>query len=258
MGLKGMWMDEQTVSDLRRLARLVGGYLGTFIVGGLIALVYSHTVLHDAKNWRIDYLEEQLEVRQEQLATFQTERRRLKADTAGRPDTDTFVSMQRDLEARDSTIADLEKKLTRSAREIKQLERSRDSWKSRHVEAESRREALASEIEVIQERAAAAPVPAAPAPAPDDRARIASNVEVALGEGWSSDDGRARFNLVAVEADQAEVVPDATTLAPGSVPTAISVRVGDYFRIGLSSGRALRVFVQRINGESSITVDVTE
>ena len=64
MGLKGMWMDEQTVRDLRRLARLVGGYLGTFIVGGLIALVYSHTVLHDAKNWRIDYLEEQLEALQ--------------------------------------------------------------------------------------------------------------------------------------------------------------------------------------------------
>ena len=53
-------MDEQTISDLQWWKRRVGAYLWTFLAGGLIAFVYSYAPLHDAKNWRIDYLEERL------------------------------------------------------------------------------------------------------------------------------------------------------------------------------------------------------
>jgi len=251
-------MDQQTISDLHRWTRRVGAYLGTFLAGGLIAFAYSYAPLHDAKNWRIDYLEERLQLKQGQLTELQAELKLLKSDTADRPDAATFKSLKDELSTTKSTVGSLEKKLARSARRIEELERSRNNWKSRHAEAESKWKALDSEIEAIEQNAASSPVPAAPAPDPGSEARIASNVEVALGKRWSSDDGRAQFHLVEIEADQAKVVTDPTSLTPGTVPTAIGVRIGDQFQIGLSSGRALRVTVQSINGGDSITVDVTE
>jgi chaperonin cofactor prefoldin len=251
-------MDPETAGDLRRWTHRVGIYLGTFLAGGLIAFAYSYAPLHDAKNWRIDYLEERLEFKQRQLTDLQAELKQLKSESVDRPDTGTFKRLKGELATTSSTVGDLKKKLARSARQIEELERSRDKWKSRHAEAESQRKTLASKIEAVEQNAASAPVPAAPAPDPGSETRIASNVEVALGERWSSDDGRAQFDLVELEADQAKVVSDPTALAPGTVPTAIGVRAGDQFHIGLSSGRALRVTVQSLNGGDSITVDVTE
>jgi hypothetical protein len=251
-------MDEQTIRDLQWWKRRVGAYLGTFLAGGLIAFAYSYAPLHDAKNWRIDYLAERLELKQGQLAELQAELKRLKSDTADRPDSDTLKNLKDELATTNSTVESLEKKLAKSARRIEELERSRDQWKSKQAEAESKWKALDSEIEAIERNAASAPVPAAPAPDPGGETRIASNVKVALGERWSSDDGRAQFHLIELEADQAKVIPDPASLTPGTVPTAISVRAGDQFHIGLSSGRALRVTVQSINGGDSITVDVTE
>lgn len=153
------------------LARRVGIHVGVFLAGALIAFVYSYAPLHSAKNWKIDYLEERLDASRLQIEDLERNLADVQKKMRTRADPEAFRLLQGELAVTDDTIGDLESKLARSQRRVKDLERSRDSWKAKHSEAELKREALLSEIESINSPAPEVEfplLPAAPAPGAEE------------------------------------------------------------------------------------------
>lgn len=167
-------MQQQTDGndELVRLARRAGIYAGIFLAGGLLTFGYSYSPLHDAKNWRIDYLEERIRAKDAQLDELQKQLDEVRSEAADKPDGETFKLLQQELVTADKTVQELERKLARAEKQAKELERSRDKWKARHAEAESRRQPLAASAPAAEpapataaaETAAPDSAPAAPAP----------------------------------------------------------------------------------------------
>lgn len=138
-----------------QLAKRFGVYVAIFVTGAVLAFVYSYVPLHNAKNWKIDYLTERLEAKDQQLVQAETRLSAMEADASGRPDAKTFKVLQDELAAADRKVKDLERKLDRSDSRVAELERARSHWKKKFEAAES--------------MAAAAPPPApVAAPAPSD------------------------------------------------------------------------------------------
>jgi len=133
-------LDTDQENPLQKLAIKVGIYVATFIVGAAVAFAYSYGPLHSGKNWMIDYLEQRVESKDVRLAEIEGELARVKADSQGKPDTETFKLLQDELATTDKTIQNLERKLARSERRIKELERSRSNWKKKHAESQARLE----------------------------------------------------------------------------------------------------------------------
>jgi septal ring factor EnvC (AmiA/AmiB activator) len=162
-------------NDLIKLARTAGIYLAVFLVGGLFAFAYSYSPLHNAKNWKIDYLNGRLEAQTSRLAEVTGELGKLQADSASRPDAETFGMLQNELASTDKTIGDLERKLEKSERRVKELEQSRKNWRAKARAAENKSEALAAELKITPAAEApsapgADPLPAAPAASAGDTA----------------------------------------------------------------------------------------
>jgi len=254
------------------LARKVGIYVATFLAGGLISFVYSCAPLHNAKNWKIDYLEERLHARSIQVEELEGQIAELSSVSEDDSRAEELEMVKKDLASRAKSVSELEKKIKDSKKREKELTRSRDTWKSRHAKVESELEKLSSQLASVQGGTAAAAVPsrsAAPAssqgsnPSPPASAggrsaASGSEVEVPLGAGWESGDGRARFELVSLDDGTAKIIPDPGSLAPGEKPTVISVPEGGRFHVGRASGRPHQVLLTRINGGDSITVDITQ
>jgi len=149
-------------SELTSLAKKAGIYLGVFLAGGAIAFVYSYSPIHKAKNWKIHYLEERLESKDIELQELQRELSAVREDSADKPDGQTFKLLQDELVTTDKTVKDLERKLSKAERRVKELAKSRDSWKAKHASAQSRPEVRVAGSETASEGASAPP--AAPAP----------------------------------------------------------------------------------------------
>jgi peptidoglycan hydrolase CwlO-like protein len=145
-------------SGLERIAIRIGIYVGVFVAGGSIAFAYSFVPLHNAKNWKIDYLETRLEAKDERLRSAEHQLAAVQAEAADKPDSQTFKLLQDELASVDKTIKSLERDLSRAKRRVSELERSRNNWKKKHAAAESRIEALVSSN--------ASPPPAEPATEP--------------------------------------------------------------------------------------------
>jgi len=148
----------QTQSIWIQLARRFGIYVGLFAAGALLAFVYSYVPLHNAKNWKIDYLAERLEAKDQQLVLAETKLSAVEADATGRPDAKTFKVLQDELATTDKTIRDLERRLARSKNRVGELERARTHWKKKFDAAESAASASAAPV--------ASPAPGAPEDAP--------------------------------------------------------------------------------------------
>jgi hypothetical protein len=241
-------VDQQgAVGDwLRQLAIRAGIYAGVFFGGAILAFVYSYVPLHNAKNWKIGYLEERLATKDAQIESLTQQIRDLEGNLSDVPDGETFKVLQDELVTADKTVNQLEQQVARLEKRAKEAERERDTWKSRHAEAEKARAAA---------RAAAAPPPAAPAAASDV---VASGVTVEVGTRWRSSDGKSDFDLVAIQGGKARIVPDASQLRPGVVPKTLDVGVGERFTLDGPDGAMRTARVVEISGESSIRIDVSE
>lgn len=158
--------DNSQNEALRALAKKAGISIGTFLAGGVIAFAYSYAPLHDAKDWKIEYLEDRARIEGEELRKARVQLAAAQAEAQSRPDGDTFKMLQEELAGTDQTIASLEKQLDRAKRRIKELERSRNNWKKKVAAAETRNQALAKEIEGLA--AAPASEPGGTATVPDD------------------------------------------------------------------------------------------
>jgi len=178
---------------LRRLAVRAGIYAATFFGGALLAFVYSYMPLHSAKDWKIDYLEERGAAKDVELEATRGELASLEADSAERPDAQTFKVLQDELAVADKTVKRLEKHVARLERRTKELERSRNNWKAKHAEAEEARAAAVDRASLAEaglaDAAGVDSVPAAPAPAgssividdPEPRGRDGSEPEREAG-----------------------------------------------------------------------------
>jgi DNA repair exonuclease SbcCD ATPase subunit len=154
-----MELDERTRQDLNRWLRKMGIYLGTFVAGGIVTFAYSYHSLHDAKNWEISHLEERMDTKELRLVQIEQEMAALKRSARGQPDAAGFQELQRQLASATTRQAELEKKLDRTDREARDLERSRNSWKAKYAKADQSREQLEAELETANTAASAAESP---------------------------------------------------------------------------------------------------
>jgi septal ring factor EnvC (AmiA/AmiB activator) len=186
---------------LRRFAITSGIYLGTFLAGGIFAFAYSYHPLHNAKNWKIAYLEERMVAKTHRLDEALQELEKLRTEALGRPDFESFEKVQDELAKANKTIASLEKKVTWSDDKLRELERSRASWQSRATQAEAKAKKLA-------DAANAAPVVAS-LPAPSEGTGAAAAIS-------SSFDPRAASDRPGVPRAQSEPLPAAPDSAGGA------------------------------------------
>lgn len=245
-------MDQQgAVGDwLRQLAIRAGIYAGVFLGGAILAFVYSYVPLHNAKNWKIGYLEERLTTKDAQIESLTEQIRKLEGNLSDVPDGETFKVLQDELVTADKTVKQLEQQAARLEKRAKEAERERDTWKSRHAEAEKAR--------VAAVRAASSPPPAAPAAPAAAMDVVASGVTVEVGTRWRSPDGKSDFDLIAIQDGKARIVPDASQLRPGVVPKTLDVGAGEPFSLDGPDGATRSARVVGIIGESSIRIDVSE
>jgi hypothetical protein len=244
--------------ELVRLARVAGIYVGVFLTGGAVTFAYSYWPLHDAKNWKISYLEERLEAKDIELQDVQNELAGLREESADKPDGQTFKMLQDELVTADKTAKELERKLAQAEKRAKEMEKSRDSWKAKYASSESEREELAAQRQApADDDSAGAPAAPAPPAAPSAGAALDSAGEkVELGKRWRRDDGRAGFELVGIDGSKARVIADPDRLTPGSKPKVITVREGDDFSVGTAIGDPTPIAVRRVEAGAGIWIAV--
>jgi len=263
-------VDQQgaTGDALRRFAIRAGIYAGVFLAGAIGAFVYSYVPLHNAKNWRIDYLEERLATKDAENQSLREKIEQLQGSLSDVPDGDTFKVLQAELVTADKTVSQLEKQVAKLEKRAKEAEQARDTWKSRH--AESERQRLAARTESTAPPASPAS-PASPAAVDDDttaasaspsaravRTPVSSGTAVDVGSRWQSPDGKSDFDLVAINSGKARVVPDASKLSPGVVPRTVEVGTGGHFEIAAAGGAQRKVVIRGIEGSARIFIDVLD
>jgi len=245
-------------NGLRRFAIQAGIYLGVFLGGAILSFAYSYAPLHNAKNWKIGYLEERLLAKDAEIEALGAKLRQLEGSLSDVPDGETFKVLQDELVTADKTVKRLEQEVSKLEKRAKEAERPRDQWKARLAEAEKAR---------VTTRAQPASAPASPAadatPAPGPAAAapaarsIVAKATVPVGSRWHSPDGKSDFDLVAIEDGRARVVPDASQLRPGSVPKTRDVAPGESFSVA-GPDVPREVIVRSIDGTESVAVEVRE
>jgi hypothetical protein len=123
--------------------------LTAVLVGALAAFAYSYAPLHRAKDWKIDYLEERLEGRRDQVREFEERLTSAHASLDGTPSDEEIRALRTRLEEETRLAASREKENKALDRKLESLTRSRDSWKSRHA-------AVAQDLEKQSQAAPAA------------------------------------------------------------------------------------------------------
>jgi hypothetical protein len=246
-------------------ARRAGLLIGIFLAGGLSSFVYSYVPLHNAKNWKIAWLEERLAARDEVVNGLEQHLAALESEVSERPDEGALEALRHQLASSRQGASELEKKLAQAERRVRELERARDTWKSRLADAEAKQQELAAAETAVETPSESPAAPAFGDAASDgfdvaSRPRaVATGAVVATGHGWSSRDGKAGFDLVGLDDGVARIVPDPRTTPAGAAPNVIDVAQGGRFRIGLASGRSLQVSLRGIDEVArSITFDVSE
>lgn len=259
---------------IKAFIRSVGLYVLVFAVGGIAAFAYSYVPLHNAKNWKIEYLEQRLE---ETRTAHEALVADVEADTG--PSQEALADLTAKVQDNGEAMDTLKQTLAKTEKDLREHRRSRDQWKARYQEAEKARSGLAEQIEGLEARLAELDpedaIPAAfgteaeaeprgpfeaktPAPVASpshaDDPTGPTEIDVPVGGRWSSDDGRAQFDLVAIENSQAKIVLDPVWLAPGQKPSVISVAAGSEFEVGATAGQGQRLVLKRINGANSITI----
>ena len=143
--------------------------LATFLVGGAIAFAYSYAPLHRAKDWKVAYLDDRLEARNEQVRALETQLERANGQLANSPSGEELSALKSQLAEATDLVDSRKRELNSLKRKLESVSRSHDSWKRKHASA-------LSELENEKSRAAVAATPArqavqpAPAAEPDSLA----------------------------------------------------------------------------------------
>jgi hypothetical protein len=143
-----MDLDERTQEEVQRWLRKMGVYLGTFIGGGILAFAYSYYPLHSMKDRKIDHLEERLQEGDLRLSELERELRSTRSESDGQPDREAFYGLQEEVATAATLQAELEKKLDRAERKVRDLEKSRGSLRAQVAKLEKSRDELADELDM--------------------------------------------------------------------------------------------------------------
>jgi hypothetical protein len=246
--------QDSRTDSLRRLGIRVGIYVGVFLAGAILAFLYSYIPLHNAKNWKIDYLEERLVSKDNEIELLEQRLASLEIDAADKPDGQTFKQVQGELVSADKTVKDLEQQVRQLERQARELEKAGRDWKSKYDAAEATRIAT-DRANPRDASGQAEPLPAAPDLTGN---LLVSDSLVPIGTRWQSPDGGSDFDLVAISGDVAQVIPNASSLRPGAVPKLRDVSAGEQFKLAAPGGRFLHVVVERFEGTAGIVIDVTD
>jgi DNA repair exonuclease SbcCD ATPase subunit len=142
-----MKLDERTQAELTRGLRKLGVYLGTFVAGGVFAFSYSYYSLHSAKDREIDHLETRLEAGADRLVELEEELTSMRVRIEGQPNREAFDDIQEEFAGATARKEELEGKLDRANRKVRDLEKSQGSWKAKYAKMEESRDDLALELE---------------------------------------------------------------------------------------------------------------
>lgn len=235
---KRLWA--QLAEWSRAWARHPLPFLLAILIGAVAGVAYTSGPLHTAKNWRLDYLDTQLVIQNQRVRSLE------------------IALARRDLSSRGSLApaeaVELRAELVRAAtREEQKGERadaaedkaakayaSREHWRSKSREAETElNRCLEENVERRAERdgllarlsavgSSSAPPPAAADP---NSTVLASELELMVGESWSSPDGRVHFDVVDVDAEMASLrgswQPSEASLERVSAGGQLSARFSD-------------------------------
>jgi septal ring factor EnvC (AmiA/AmiB activator) len=134
--------------------------LAAFLVGGALAFAYSYAPLHRAKDWQVDYLEDRLEARNEQVRGMETQLEDAEGKLADTPSGEELSALKSQLAEATDLIESRKREIASLKRKLEATSRSRDSWKTKYASA-------LSELENEKSRAAAAVAPRRSAVEPD-------------------------------------------------------------------------------------------
>ena len=124
------------------------------LLGAIGAFSYSYAPLHRAKDWRIDYLEDRIEIRNIQVKELEEELAQARNSLEGQPSDEEMKALRAQLgeatklaEARERETQDLDRKLA-------SMTKSRDSYKRRHASAAADLKAKAAASKAAASKAA--------------------------------------------------------------------------------------------------------
>ena len=206
-------LGERLRDGLRVLAYQPLLFVLAVLAGGALGVGYTCGPLHGAKEWRLDYLDTQLGIQNERVRDLELElARRLESHQ-----TSSLAVESAELEEL-AQAAEERDRLTQRAEsadeELAKAMRSRDEWRSKYRSADAQlsqarqeKEALAAERDALLARLSAVGSSSAPPPAALDPGStiLADNLELMVGESWSSPGGQVSFEVVDVDKDVASL-----------------------------------------------------
>ena len=137
--------------------------LGLFLLGGLLAFGYSYRPLHGALTWKVDELEERLDARNQENLRLSDELAKLRSSESERVDPESFAQVEKELEKTRSSLAKIEKDLSRSERKRKDANASASRWRKRYEKLRDEQSVAAATPAPAESPAPSAPAAAAPA-----------------------------------------------------------------------------------------------
>lgn len=161
--------------DLRPWPRALLRYplliLTACLLGAIGAFTYSYAPLHRAKDWRIHYLENRLEIRNAQVHELDKELGVARSSLKSQPSGEEMKALRAQLGEATKLTAAREREIQGLERKLASMKKSRDSFKRRHASALADLEAkLSVEPASDPEPALAATTPAPAATGEDPNA----------------------------------------------------------------------------------------
>ncbi len=138
------------------------------LLGAIGAFTYSYAPLHRAKDWRIDYLENRLEIRNALVHELEEELGEARSSLKGQPSGEEMKALRAQLGEATKLTAAREREIKGLDRKLASMKKSRDSFKRRHASAVADLESkLSAPLPSSPEPALAATSPAPPATGDD-------------------------------------------------------------------------------------------
>ncbi len=139
------------------------------LLGAIGAFTYSYAPLHRAKDWRVHYLENRLEIRNALVHELEEELGEARSSLKGQPSGEEMKALRAQLGEATKLTAAREREIKSLDRKLASMKKSRDSFKRRHASAVADLEAkLSAQLPSSPEPALAATSPAPPATGDDD------------------------------------------------------------------------------------------
>ena len=113
--------------------------LAAFLVGGTVAFAYSYAPLHRAKDWKVDYLEDRLEARNEQVRDLEAQLGEAHGALADAPSGEQLSALKSQFAEATHLVDSQKREIDSLKRKLESASRSRDSWRAKHASAVAER-----------------------------------------------------------------------------------------------------------------------